>query len=52
VLDVEAKVLRLINPLESTMYFKIAVAFWFAGRGKGRIVSKESSDEVNDISQQ
>ncbi|KAL7504293.1 hypothetical protein ACHAXN_006034 [Cyclotella atomus] len=27
------------------MYFKIAVAFWFAGRGKGRIVSKESSDE-------
>ncbi|KAL7506437.1 hypothetical protein ACHAXN_003743 [Cyclotella atomus] len=46
VLDVEANVLRLINPLESTMDFNIAVAFWFAGRGKGQIVSKSSANEV------
>lgn len=49
VLDVEAKVLRLINPLGSTMDFNIAVAFWFAGRGKGRIVSKEAANEVTMV---
>ncbi|KAL7543079.1 hypothetical protein ACHAXR_012404 [Thalassiosira sp. AJA248-18] len=38
VLDQEEHILRLISPLDSTMDFNIATAFWFAGRGKGRIL--------------
>jgi len=50
VLDEEAKVLQLINPLDSTMDFNIAVAFWFAGRGRGRIVNREKANElVKDV---
>jgi asparagine synthetase B (glutamine-hydrolysing) len=36
VLDHEKHILQLIRPLNSTMDFNIAVAFWFAGRGEGR----------------
>ncbi|KAL7483226.1 hypothetical protein ACHAW6_008877 [Cyclotella cf. meneghiniana] len=50
VLEEEAKVLQLINPLDSTMDFNIAVAFWFAGRGKGRIINREKANKlVQDI---
>jgi asparagine synthetase B (glutamine-hydrolysing) len=45
VLDVESRVLRLMYPLESTMDFNISVAFWFAGRGKGRVVSQAEANE-------
>jgi asparagine synthetase B (glutamine-hydrolysing) len=46
VLEVESKVLRLISPLDSTMDFNIAVAFWFAGRGRGRVVSQSEANEL------
>lgn len=38
VLNQEKHILRLISPLDSTMDFNIATAFWFAGRGRGRII--------------
>ena len=48
VLTVESRVLRLINPLNSTMDFNIAVAFWFAGRGKGWLIDdKYANDLIN-----
>jgi len=46
VLEQEKHILRLISPLDSTMDFNIATAFWFAGRGKGRILGM---DEVEDV---
>eukprot|EP00984_Skeletonema_dohrnii_P007236 scaffold2617_cov122-Skeletonema_dohrnii-CCMP3373.AAC.3 len=46
VLDHENRIRRLICPLESTMDFNIATAFWFAARGKGRLLG---SKEVEDV---
>eukprot|EP00804_Cyclotella_cryptica_P002195 CCRYP_018257-RB/>CCRYP_018257-RB protein AED:0.13 eAED:0.13 QI:0/0.2/0.16/1/0/0/6/1140/520 len=46
VLDAESKVLQLIHPLDSTMDFNIAVAFWFAGRGRGRVVTQNKEKEL------
>ena len=45
VLQYEAHILRLISPLDSTMDFNIAVAFWFAGRGSGRILEQDEAEE-------
>ena len=46
VLEVESKVLHIISPLDSTMDFNISVAFWFAGRGKGCLISKEDANAI------
>jgi hypothetical protein len=44
VLDHEKHILQLICPLESTMDFNIAVAFWFAGRGEGRTLDSHNME--------
>ena len=49
VLDHEKHILQLIYPLDSTMDFNIAVAFWFAGRGEGR---RLGMDELKSVGQQ
>lgn len=46
VLDLEGHVRRLISPLDSTMDFNIATAFWFAGRGKGRVLGANEVAEA------
>lgn len=45
----EAHILELISPLDSTMDFNIATAFWFAGRGKGRVTD---TNEMNEAMQE
>lgn len=40
----EKHILQLICPLESTMDFNIAVAFWFAGRGEGRTLDSDNME--------
>ena len=51
VLEQERHILQLIAPLESTMDFNIATAFWFAGRGEGRVLGMnemyEARQEIN-----
>ncbi|KAL7496092.1 hypothetical protein ACHAWT_004368 [Skeletonema menzelii] len=50
VLDYENRIRRLICPLASTMDFNIATAFWFAARGKGRLLDpKEVEDVYRDL---
>lgn len=46
VLRVEKHLLLLIRPLDSTMDFNIATAFWFAARGKGKIVRREEAKQL------
>lgn len=46
VLQHEAHILKLIAPLDSTMDFNIATAFWFAGRGKGRVFDTHDMHEA------
>lgn len=46
VLDHENLIRRLIRPLESTMDFNIATAFWFAARGKGRLLDQKEVEDV------
>jgi asparagine synthetase B (glutamine-hydrolysing) len=46
VLEHEAHILELISPLDSTMDFNIATAFWFAGRGKGRVLHTNEIHEA------
>lgn len=46
VLDHEKHIRQLISPLESTMDFNISTAFWFAARGKGRLLNM---DEVENV---
>lgn len=46
VLDQERHILQLIAPLDSTMDFNIATAFWFAGRGEGRELGMNEIDEA------
>lgn len=46
VLNHENRIRRLICPLESTMDFNIAAAFWFAARGKGRLLGQEEVEGV------
>ncbi len=46
VLDHENRIRRLIRPLASTMDFNIATAFWFAARGKGRILDPKEVEDV------
>lgn len=47
VLDHENRIRRLICPLESTMDFNIATAFWFAARGKGRLLDPKEVEDVH-----
>jgi len=49
VLEHEAHILELLSPLDSTMDFNIATAFWFAGRGKGRVLD---TNEMHDAMQE
>lgn len=46
VLDHENRIRRLICPLASTMDFNIATAFWFAARGKGRLLGPKEVEAV------
>ena len=46
VLEHEAHILELLSPLDSTMDFNIATAFWFAGRGKGRVLDTNEMHEA------
>jgi len=46
VLDHEKHIRQLISPLESTMDYNISTAFWFAARGKGRLLDM---DEVENV---
>lgn len=46
VLAVESRILRLINPLDSTMDFNIAVAFYFAGKGKGWLMNEKYANAL------
>ncbi len=46
VLDHENRIRRLICPLASTMDFNIATAFWFAARGKGRLLDPKEVEDV------
>ncbi|KAL3762165.1 hypothetical protein ACHAW5_003195 [Stephanodiscus triporus] len=47
VLEQESHILQLIAPLDSTMDFNIATAFWFAGRGEGRVLDMNEIDEAS-----
>jgi asparagine synthetase B (glutamine-hydrolysing) len=49
VLEHEAHILELISPLDSIMDFNIATAFWFAGRGKGRVLH---TNEIHEAMQE
>jgi len=44
VLDHERHILNLISPLDSTMDYNIANAFWFAARGVGRILDLSEAE--------
>jgi asparagine synthetase B (glutamine-hydrolysing) len=46
VVEQEKHILQLIAPLDSTMDFNIATAFWFAGRGEGRVLKMNEIDEA------
>mmetsp|Transcript_10351 Transcript_10351/g.21479 ORF Transcript_10351/g.21479 Transcript_10351/m.21479 type:complete len:789 (+) Transcript_10351:102-2468(+) len=46
VLKNEKHILRIISPLDSTMDFNIATAFWFAGLGQGRIMGRGEIEET------
>ena len=46
VVEQEKHILQLIAPLDSTMDFNIATAFWFAGRGEGRVLEMNEIDEA------
>lgn len=54
VLKNEERICRLISPLDSTMDFNIATAFWFASRGQGVEICRESngSNGVLDAAQE
>jgi hypothetical protein len=51
VLEQERHILQLFALFESTMGFNIATAFWFAGRGEGRVLGMnemyEARQEIN-----
>lgn len=46
VLKNEERICRLISPLDSTMDFNIATAFWFASRGQGIEIHGDQIAEV------
>ena len=46
VLNKEKRIRNLISPLDSTMDFNIATAFWFAGQGNGRLLGMDEVDRV------
>ena len=46
VLNKEKHIRNLISPLDSTMDFNIATAFWFAGQGNGRLLGMDEVDRV------
>jgi asparagine synthetase B (glutamine-hydrolysing) len=46
VLEQERHILQLIAPLDSTLDFNIATAFWFAGQGDGRVLEMNKLDET------
>lgn len=48
VLKNEERICRLISPLDSTMDFNIATAFWFASRGQG-VEIRRGSDGSNGV---
>ena len=46
VLEQEQHIKRLISPLDSTMDFNISTAFWFAARGRGRVLGMDEVEEA------
>lgn len=46
VLEHEKHILRLISPLDSTMDFNIGTAFYFAGRGRGKVLGAKEVEDV------
>ena len=46
VLKQEKHIMQLIAPLESTMDFNIATAFWFAARGEGRFLDMNEIEDA------
>lgn len=46
VLEQEQHIRNIIFPLDSTMDFNIATAFWFAARGEGRLLSMNEVEEA------